>query len=142
MNVLLIIMDSVRARNTGLHGYRRDTTPFLDSFAEDCIRFSEARSPASWSLPSHTSMFTGINSYAHGHHSRTQTLDSTQTVWHKLENSGHITGAFSSNAFLTELDVGLRDSFSHVMGPPEVPLGGEVDPRFFKDETVGTSRTV
>lgn len=136
MNVLLIIMDSVRAHNTGLHGYRRDTTPFLDSFAEDCIHFSEARAPASWSLPSHTSMFTGLNSYAHGHHSRSQTLDSTQTVWHKLENSGRITGAFSSNAFLTELDVGLKDPFSHVMGPPEVPLGGEVDPRFYKDETV------
>lgn len=136
MNILLVIMDSVRAENTSLHGYERDTTPFLESFAEECLYFPEARAPASWSLPSHTSIFTGLNSYAHGHHSRTQTLDSTRTVWRDLERMGYSTGAFSSNAFLTELDVGLKDAFSHVMGPPEVPLGGEVDPRFYKDETV------
>jgi glucan phosphoethanolaminetransferase (alkaline phosphatase superfamily) len=34
-NVLLVILDSVRAKNTSLHGYGERTTPFLESFAEE-----------------------------------------------------------------------------------------------------------
>ncbi len=36
-NVLLVVIDSVRARNWSLYGYRRETTPFLESVAAESM---------------------------------------------------------------------------------------------------------
>ena len=58
-NVLLIVMDNVRAESLSLYGYNRPTTPRLDELARTAVRFDSARSTAPWTLPSHASMFTG-----------------------------------------------------------------------------------
>ncbi len=58
-NVLLIVLDTVRAANLSLYGHHRPTTPNLERLARKGIVFSEARSTAPWTLPSHASMFTG-----------------------------------------------------------------------------------
>jgi len=64
-NVLLIVLDSVRAKNTSLHGYGRETTLFLEEFAEQSTQHEQARAPPSWSLPSHVGMFTGLHVAEH-----------------------------------------------------------------------------
>ena len=33
-NVLLVVLDSVRAKNAGLYGHHRETTPFLSAYAD------------------------------------------------------------------------------------------------------------
>ena len=58
-NVLLIVLDAVRARNLSLYGYDRPTTPELEAWAARGVRFDLAVSTAPWSLPSHASIFTG-----------------------------------------------------------------------------------
>ena len=58
-NVLLIILDTVRAMELGLYGFRPTTTPNLDDFAALGVTFDQAFSPASWTAPSHASLFTG-----------------------------------------------------------------------------------
>ena len=58
-NVLLIVLDTVRADRLSLYGYGRDTTPNLARLARRGVRFDRARSTAPWTLPSHASMFTG-----------------------------------------------------------------------------------
>src|SRR5688572_10044567 len=58
--VLVLILDTVRARSMSLHGYARATTPHIDSLAADAIVFDRAIPPSSWTLPSHASMFTGL----------------------------------------------------------------------------------
>jgi arylsulfatase A-like enzyme len=47
-------------------GYERATTPHLDRLAKDGVLFESAYSQSSWTLPSHTSMFTGLDPDAHG----------------------------------------------------------------------------
>ncbi len=58
-NVLLIVLDDVRAASLSLHGYGRPTSPNLQRLASRGVVFSEARSTSSWTLPSHASMLTG-----------------------------------------------------------------------------------
>ena len=58
-NVLLIVLDTVRADRLSLYGYQRRTTPTLERLAKRGIRFDAARATAPWTLPSHASLFTG-----------------------------------------------------------------------------------
>ena len=58
-NVLLIVWDTVRTGNLSLHGYGRKTSPNLERLASRGVRFDHAFATAPWTLPSHSSMFTG-----------------------------------------------------------------------------------
>ena len=58
-NIVLVVMDTARAQNFSCYGYERETTPFLDSLAEDNVRYENAYSQANWTLSSHASMFSG-----------------------------------------------------------------------------------
>jgi arylsulfatase A-like enzyme len=59
-NVLLISLDTLRADHLGCFGYSKGTSPNLDKFAAGAIRFSNCRSQAPWTLPSHMSLFTSM----------------------------------------------------------------------------------
>ena len=116
-NVLLVILDSVRARNCSLYGYHRDTTPFLTELASEGTTFERAISPTVWSLPSHVSMFTGHHATEHGILDQSSKLDPAATVFDELRRDhGYETGLFSQNAYLTAIDTGVRDAFDHVTG--------------------------
>ena len=68
-NFLLVVLDTVRADHLDLFGYERETMPHLRRFAEeDCQYFGPMFTTASWTVPSHASMFTGLYSSAHGAH--------------------------------------------------------------------------
>ena len=58
-NVILVIWDTVRTGNLSLHGYRRPTSPNLERLAGRGVRFDQAFATAPWTLPSHSSFFTG-----------------------------------------------------------------------------------
>lgn len=60
LNVVLISIDTLRADHLGCYGYDKGTTPNLDRFAERSLRFAKCISPVPVTLPSHTSMFTGM----------------------------------------------------------------------------------
>lgn len=59
LNVLLLILDTVREQSTGLGDSTLTNTPFLDAFARRAVMFQQAIAPAPWTLPSHASFFTG-----------------------------------------------------------------------------------
>ncbi len=58
-NVLLLVLDTVRADHLSMYGYERETSPNLASIAAMGVRFDQARSAAPWTLPSHASLLTG-----------------------------------------------------------------------------------
>src|SRR5262249_27994706 len=62
-NVLLLILHHVRARTPSLVGYARPTTPHLEEWARKGAVFSNAFATSSWTLTSHSSMFTGRYPY-------------------------------------------------------------------------------
>jgi arylsulfatase A-like enzyme len=57
--VVLLFIDTLRPDHLGMYGYARDTSPNLDAMARAGVRFNEARSVSSWTLPSAQSALTG-----------------------------------------------------------------------------------
>ena len=58
-NILLIVMDAVRLDHLSCYGYSRPTTPNLDRIAQSGVVFENCFSAASWTPPSHATLFTG-----------------------------------------------------------------------------------
>lgn len=59
-DLLLIVLDTLRADHLGAYGYERPTSPFLDRWAAAGSRFATAISQSSWTRPSHRSLFSGL----------------------------------------------------------------------------------
>ncbi|WP_254545796.1 sulfatase-like hydrolase/transferase [Halomarina pelagica] len=102
-NILLLVLDSVRAKNTSVHGHRNDTTPFLLDFAGEATVYSQARAPSIHSVASHASVFTGSHVEEHGVTEHESGLDPDATLWHELRTAfGYRTGIFSPNLVVME----------------------------------------
>jgi arylsulfatase A-like enzyme len=65
-NVVLIIIDTLRADHLGVYGYARPTTPNLDAFAAQATVFEQAYSLSPWTKPSIASIVTGLSPRRHG----------------------------------------------------------------------------
>lgn len=134
-NVLLIIVDSLRARNVGAYGHAANTTPFLDDLAAKSLRFESAWSPAVWTLPSHTSLLSGYEVDEHEVTSHADRIRPSELVFHELhEEYGYATGLFSENTWLTEADMGIKSAFETVVGKPSVLYPDGLRPGQFAHE--------
>lgn len=113
-NTLLVVSDNVRARNTSLHEYGRETTPFLDEFSQLSTTYRQARLPRMTSLPSHTSIFTGTHVEEHGaYDSIRHQVKRGVTVWDDLRDEGYTTGVFSYNLNLIDESSSLQRAFDY-----------------------------
>jgi len=65
-NVLLIVLDTLRADHLSSYGYSRNTTPNIDAVAAQGALFENAISQAPWTAPSVASLFTGLYPSVHG----------------------------------------------------------------------------
>ena len=65
--VLLISVDTLRPDYLGCYGSTKVATPHIDSIAAGGVRFVEAAAPTPLTLPSHTSLLTGLDPPRHGH---------------------------------------------------------------------------
>jgi arylsulfatase A-like enzyme len=97
-NVLWIVWDTVRADHLGLHGYTRNTSPFLSEWSKDARVFENALSPAGYTLPSHASMFTGLLPSEHCANNENARLDDAYTtIAELLKAAGYRTFLYSAN---------------------------------------------
>jgi arylsulfatase A-like enzyme len=60
VNVLFILIDTLRADHLGSYGYERDTSPELDRLADTGVLFSRNLAQSSWTKSSMASMWTGL----------------------------------------------------------------------------------
>lgn len=67
-NVILIVMDTVRADHLGCYGYDRPISPNIDAFAKTATLYARGIASSPWSMPSHASLFTGKDPFQHGAH--------------------------------------------------------------------------
>lgn len=65
-NVLLIIVDTLRADHLGCYGYQRATSPNIDKMAKEGVLFSNAFSQNNATRASITSILTGMYPISHG----------------------------------------------------------------------------
>jgi arylsulfatase A-like enzyme len=112
-NVLLIVLDTVRADRLSLYGYRRPTTPTLERLARRGIRFDEARATAPWTLPSHASMFTGRWPHELDVNWRIRPGTKFPTLAEYLGSRGYATAGFVANVQYCSHEFGLDRGFAH-----------------------------
>jgi arylsulfatase A-like enzyme len=137
-DVILVSLDTTRADHLSTYGYARETSPHLTAFAADALRFTEARSPAAWTLPGHASLFTGMYPSRHGARLAGawlpgESIDgrrrvafplapSAVTLAEVLRDRGYQTGAFVANFSYLYRDWGLAQGFARYDDAPGLLL--------------------
>ena len=112
-NVVLIVLDTVRADRLSLYGYERRTSPNLERLARRGIRFDQARATAPWTLPSHASLFTGRLPHELGVQWGTPLENRFTTLAEYLGSRGYATAGFVANTLFCSFDTGLDRGFTH-----------------------------
>jgi arylsulfatase A-like enzyme len=112
-NVLLIVWDTVRARNTSLHGYDRPTTPNLERLAASGVQFAHAFATSSWTLTSHASLFTGRWPHELSAGWESALDDAHPTLAGHLTSLGYDTAGFVANLDYCGFESGLGRGFAH-----------------------------
>lgn len=65
MNVVLFVIDTLRADHLGCYGYSRNTSPTIDKLASEGVRFSDSHATAVATGPGFTSIVTGLSPIHH-----------------------------------------------------------------------------
>jgi arylsulfatase A-like enzyme len=110
-NLLWIVMDTVRADRMSLYGHARSTTPELQRWSARGITFDAARSGASWTLPSHITMFTGLWPSQHGARVDRPYSGASPTIAEHLGRSGYATAGFVANTGMCNACYGVGRGF-------------------------------
>lgn len=65
VDVVLIVIDTLRADHLPFYGYYKDTAPFLSRLASQSVVFRHAHSPSSWTTPATASIFSSLHPFQH-----------------------------------------------------------------------------
>ncbi len=110
-DVVVVVLDTVRAANMSAYGYGLPTTPVFDGLVPDSAFFLDASAPSTWSLPSHASLFTGLYPSVHGAHDEHRVLSAERpTLAGTLAAAGYQTVAFTANPWISD-HLGLTRGF-------------------------------
>ncbi|HVM96494.1 MAG TPA: sulfatase [Candidatus Acidoferrales bacterium] len=149
INVLLIVMDGVRADHLSCYGYERETTPFLDELARDGVRFSNMIATAPSTLASHAALFTGLHSVTHGATSEQPILAKRHPVLGEaLKAAGYRTAAFCTNPWISPetgfgraFDAFVTQRYDSRLATRAVSFGRRTADRLLRRADSGARRT-
>lgn len=135
-NILLIVLDTARAKNMSLYGHENRTTPFLEAFAEDATFFTQARSAAKWSVPSHASIFSGYHVVEHGMTDDNWRMRPGNTIFGELSDEhGYDTALYSYNGYVNgRAGTGFDADFDTKAEELKPPFPGGLDPGPYRDQ--------
>jgi arylsulfatase A-like enzyme len=145
-NVIVYLVDTLRADHLGLYGYERDTSPVLDRWAADAVVFDRAYAPSSWTKPSTVSLLSGLGPLRHRVEDRLDVIPSEVVLLsERLAEAGWTTEAVVTNPNVLPLwgfdrgfgafeDIdsrGLRTRADHVLDHVIDRIGALGDEPFF-----------
>lgn len=119
--MVLVSIDTLRADRLGSYGWKEAETPVLDALTREGTRFAHVYAPVPMTLPSHTTMLTGLEPPVHGQ--RDNGMASAElgapTLAERLAAAGWDTGGFVA-AFVLNRTFGLDRGFATFDdGPPQ-----------------------
>jgi arylsulfatase A-like enzyme len=137
-NVILYVLDALRADRLGLYGYAGKTSPFLDQLGARGIVFRRCYAAATWTKPSITSLMTSLYPQTHGVGGLTYTdalPDGVPTLADMLRDAGYVTAQFVANPMAGSLS-NLERGFDYATGPLGLQAGpaGPERPKVRSDE--------
>ncbi len=117
-NVIIIAVDTLRADHLGCYGYPRNTSPNIDRFARDGIKFTSCYTPSPLTTPAFASMLSSLPPFKHGaKRNGMSVFDHIKLLPQFLKKRGYHSGAFVANwtlkKKLTHLDRGF-DTYMEV----------------------------
>jgi arylsulfatase A-like enzyme len=105
-NLLLVVVDTLRADHLGLYGSVRPTSPNLDRFAAGATIFERAMSSSSWTQPAVATLLTGLSPMEHAVTGGVALPADIETLAESMQARGLTTAALSANPI-----VGAREGF-------------------------------
>ena len=132
-NIIIYLVDALRADHLGCYGYQKPVSPHIDAFAQDATLFENAIAQSSWTKASVASLFTGLTPTVHGIHGREDRLsDKAVTLAETLRAEGYRTAAFMTNTSVGEA-FGFGQGFDEFVKLPVSirQLSEEVNKRVF-----------
>jgi arylsulfatase A-like enzyme len=111
-NVLLLVLDTVRALQLSAYGYPRATSRTLERMASEGARFDRAVATAPWTLPTHASLFTGRYQRDLSVGWLTPLDSRPRTLAEVFAARGYATGGFVANMRYTSREYGLARGFA------------------------------
>jgi arylsulfatase A-like enzyme len=121
-NVVLLTIDTLRARNLGAYGYERDTSPGIDALARSGTLFLDAFAPSPWTLPSLGSLLTSTHARRHramivrnaaGKRGVTAMRKDVTVLGDVLREDGYETAVFFESAYPLD-EIGVTRGFQQV----------------------------
>ena len=114
-NILLMVMDTTRSDFLSCYGHQSKTSPNIDALAAEGAVFENTVATAPWTIPTHSSMFTGLYTSSHGAHWEHLYMDEPiETASEILAGKGYQTVGFTNNPVVsrsTNLDQGFSDFY-------------------------------
>jgi arylsulfatase A-like enzyme len=95
-NIVVIAIDSLRADHLGCYGYGRPTSPAIDALAEESVVFDQAFAAGIPTMPSFTTLYTGLHPYRHGivaHSGNRRLSDAILLLPQLAKERGYVTAA-------------------------------------------------
>lgn len=130
MNVVLLVVDSLRARALERRDPGPPRTPFLEELGAHAVHFRRAYATECWTLPTHMSMFTGQLPSVHGaHFQRMEYARTRPTIAELLGAEGFHTEVVTRNSLFDGTVPGATRGFQAntrllgTLGAAASPLG-------------------
>jgi len=112
LNIVVLVVDSLRAQSLDQADAQRPRTPFLDNLSGASVAFQRAYATECWTLPAHLSMFTGLLPSEHGAHFQTMTYARrTPPIAEILAASGYHTELVTRNFVFDGTILGVTRGF-------------------------------
>ena len=121
-NLLLVVIDTLRADHMSLYGYPRNTTPNLDRLAADSLVFTNAISQSSWTMPATASLLTGLYPPEHGVTDGQSLSPAFDTLAERLQAQGFTTFGLSANPIVGKNE-GFDQGFERFLNLPRLRAG-------------------
>ena len=113
-DVILVVIDALRADHLGCYGYDRETSPTIDSLAESGVRWTRVQAQAPWTLPASASILSGLTVRSHGVHEnlngRFPLSPDMPTIATILKTAGYFTVGIA-NCFWIGPEMGFNAGF-------------------------------
>ncbi|MBL7049767.1 MAG: sulfatase-like hydrolase/transferase [Nitrospira sp.] len=113
-NILLVVFDTLTARDMSLYGYERPTTPFLQKWASKATVFQQLEAENNYTTPTMASMMTGKRLWTHRAfhvHGAGPVNGAVESLPAVLKANGYFNMSFVANAAASASRLGMEKSF-------------------------------
>lgn len=128
-DIIMISLDTVRAASCSVYGYPRPTTPFLTAWANSrATVYTRAIAPSTWTLASHTSIFSGRYPSEHrvdwsfdpgGNPALAPVPDAEHLLAEYLQLRGYHTTGLAANYVYFSREWNITRGFDRFQCPPQ-----------------------